>query len=229
MYFTTIDVNLMECYRSSLGLSRSELPLYPKAGSIPGELMRDNIAPSVSQDASPTHAPAVATSPKHKDMLSRGLAIGGLTLGVLGLVLSVISLARLNQEVNRTATLTQTVQEISNLQGKEHRIDVVSRYFLANYYSGDKDNIKAFLSSGDAKYTTPDVATLASILNDGISYQEEGRYTASYILGLKLASGQTVVKRLTFELKEDDKSSYGYVIDTEPLEEDFVLGQHSGG
>ena len=38
---------------------------------------------------------------------------------------------------------TDKVERLTMIQDHEHEIDVMARYFLSYYYSGDKDKLKA--------------------------------------------------------------------------------------
>lgn len=224
LYFTSAEINLLEVYRTSLGLSRGEAPLYPLPGTIPGELMRGEVqaqSPSGEEDevglSSPVMGQPKASPTAGRDKLSLAVAGAGIVLGLSGLLFAANVNNRLNQQNQVITDLSNRVERSQILQAEENRIDVVSRYFLSYYYSGKKENIAPFLSDGDAKYTTPEMATLSSVLLENIALTDEGTYQVAYILGLKSSEGTYRIERITFDLKKDEQSQYGFVIDTEPL------------
>lgn len=118
--------------------------------------------------------------------------------------------------------LYQELKNTQNLVEKEHQIDVFSRYFLPNYYSGKKENLKDFLSDGDAKYTVPKEGVLQSMILEKLTYESKTKeYTVTYVLSVKEGDKASSI-RLRFSVKTSKSSKYGYVVMAEPTETDYL-------
>lgn len=208
-------------YKNSLDIPESALPLFPEEGepipvtntSLPQQPVVDNTA---ATDA--PKAPLSKTSLKKVYLLlgmTSVIALGG----VIGTISSATQLSKQSEQ------LTYLYQEEKNAQmvmKAEHQIDVFSRYFLPNYYSGKKENLVDFLSDGDAKYTVPKEGTLQSVILEKLTYDSKTKqYNVSYVLSVK--EGDTVSNiRLSFVVKASKGSKYGYIVTTEPKASNYI-------
>ena len=144
------------------------------------------------------------------------------TLAVGGMILSVISHAQLSKQKEQVIYLYQELKNTQNLADKEHQIDVFSRHFLPNYYSGKKENLTDFLSDGDAKYTVPKEGILQSVILEKLTYDSKTKeYIVTYVLSVKKGDKTSSI-RLSFTVKGFDSAKYGYVVTTEPKETDYI-------
>ena len=207
-------------YKQSLGLSDSSLPLFPAEGETE----------AVSQ---PNRLPPVPNARDQTDVVSpvsqkRSTSLKKFYLGVLG-VLSVINIvcvffafAQLSNQSEKVNFLYQEQKNTQLIISTKNEVDVFSRYFLPSYYSGKKENLVDFLSEGDAKFTKPKEGILQSVILEKLNYDSETqKYTVSYILSVKRGDKTSSV-RLTFDVKASDSSKYGFVVETEPKESNYL-------
>lgn len=209
-------------YKQSLGLSDSSLPLFPAEGETA----------TLSQLNRPSHVLKVggqtAVAPPITQKQSVSLKKFYLFLGVLG-VLSVINIIcvfmAFTQLSNQSEKVNFLYQEQKNTQliiSTKDEVDVFSRHFLPSYYSGKKENLVDFLSEGDAKFTKPKEGILQSVILEKLNYDSETqKYTVSYILSVKKGDKSSSV-RLTFDVKASDSSKYGFIVETEPKESNYL-------
>lgn len=208
-------------YKSSVGIQESALPLFPEEGEqvstiIPQRKNSPEVSISATQQSN-------AKSYKEISFKRVYLLIGFLVALSVGLMISsVISHAQLSKQKEQVTYLHQELTKAQNLADEEHQIDVFSRYFLPNYYSGKKENLKDFLSTGDAKYTVPKEGTLQSVILEKLTYNSKTKeYTPTYVLSIKEGDNVSNI-RLVFSIKISRSSKYGYVVTTEPEESDFI-------
>lgn len=207
-------------YKQSLGLSNSSLPLFPAEGETE----------AVSQ---PNRLPPVPNARDQTDVVSpvsqkRSTSLKKFYLGVLG-VLSVINIvcvffafAQLSNQSEKVNFLYQEQKNTQLIISTKNEVDVFSRYFLPSYYSGKKENLVDFLSEGDAKFTKPKEGILQSVILEKLNYDSETqKYTVSYILSVKKLDKSSSV-RLIFDVKASDSSKYGFVVETEPKESNYL-------
>lgn len=207
-------------YKKSLGIQESALPLFPEEGEpVSSVLPQPKLVPTNS-----VAAPSVEQKAPKEQSLKKVYILMGLlaALAVGFMISSVISHAQLSKQKEQVTYLYQELKDTQNLAEKEHQIDVFSRYFLPNYYSGKKKNLKDFLSDGDAKYTVPKEGTLQSVILEKLTYDSKTKeYTVTYVLSVK--GGDRISNiRLRFSVKTSKSSKYGYVITTEPKESDYL-------
>lgn len=206
-------------YKQSLGLSDSSLPLFPAEGETA----------VLSQPNRPSHDLKVggqtAVAPPIFQKQSVSLKKIYLFLGVLTVVNIVcvfFAFAQLSSQSEKVIYLYQELKNTQNLVDKEHQIDVFSRYFLPNYYSGKKENLTDFLSDGDAKYTVPKEGTLQSVILEKLTYDSKTKeYTVTYVLSVKEGEKASSI-RLSFSVETSKSSKYGYVITTEPKASEYI-------
>lgn len=207
-------------YKSSLVIQESALPLFPEEG--------EQVSSAISQFQQVTSYRGsrrqVATVPTKSVSLTKVYVLMGLlgTLALGGVVSSVVTHAQLSKQSEQLVYLHQELQNSQSLLDSEHQVDVFSRYFLPNYYSGKKESLADFLSTGDAKYTVPKEGTLQSVILEKLTYDAQTKeYTPTYVLSVKQGDKVSNI-RLNFTVKALKSSKYGYVITTEPKESDFI-------
>lgn len=207
-------------YRASLEIPESALPLFPEEGE-----QVSNASPIQQQVPNKVNVvPQVGVKVADQRSLKKVyLLIGFLaTLAVGGIVSSVIAYRQLTKQNDQITYLYQELKNTQNLVNKEHQIDVFSRYFLPNYYSGKKENLEEFLSDGDAKYTVPKEGTLQSVILEQLTYEPETKeYQPTYVLSVKEGDKARSI-RLSFTAKKSDSAKYGFVVTTEPKEADYI-------
>jgi hypothetical protein len=207
-------------YRQSLGIPESALPLFPAEGEAV-EPVRTSFSTAPREPQATVSSKQVTTQPVNLKRVYLLLGvIGILTVGALSL--SMLSISRLTKQNEQLQYLYQELKQEQHLVATEHQIDVFNRYFLPNYYSGNKEALAPFLDAGDAKYTNPKEGTLQSVILEKITYDAEKKsYQATYVLSVKQGE-EASNHRLSFSVKEDKSSTYGYVVITEPKETDYL-------
>ncbi|AXQ78572.1 hypothetical protein DDV21_005500 [Streptococcus chenjunshii] len=208
-------------YKNSLGIQESALPLFPEEGEQVSSVLPQQ--KQVSNFAAGVTPPAEQKALKEHSLKKVYLLIVLLAvLAVGGVILSVISYMQLAKQNEQVTYLYQELKSVQNLSNEEHQIDVFSRSFLPNYYSGKKENLADFLSDGDAKYTVPKEETLQSVILEKLIYEPKTKeYTVTYVLSVK-EGDKTSGVRLTFTVKGHESSKYGYVVTTEPKETNYI-------
>ncbi|MFC3928843.1 hypothetical protein ACVR05_04695 [Streptococcus caprae] len=208
-------------YKASLGIQESALPLFPEEGEqISTVLPRQKQRPHHSTGVTPQ---VEVKAPKQKSLKMIYLLVGLLgALAIGGMVLSVLSHMQLAKQKEQVTYLYQELKSTQKLVDEEHQIDVFSRYFLPNYYSGKKENLVDFLSDGDAKYTVPKEGTLQSVILEQLTYDLKMKeYTPTYVLSVKEGEKASSI-RLSFTVKKSDSAKYGYIVMAEPKESAYI-------
>lgn len=208
-------------YKASLGIQESALPLFPEEGEqVLAPFTQHQQVPNINVVATPK---AVVNVADQKSLKKVHLLMGLLaTLAIGGIVSSVIAYTQLTKQNEQVTYLYQELKNTQNVINEEHQIDVFSRYFLPNYYSGKKENLEEFLSDGDAKYTVPKEGTLQSVILEQLTYEPETKeYQPTYVLSVKEGDKARSI-RLSFTAKKSDSAKYGFVVTTEPKEADYI-------
>lgn len=206
-------------YKVSVGTTDSALPFFPEEGEQIKPVSQARTATQVSPVTPPVKQ-ETTPNPKTIRRLMVWL-VASLLLAVAGFGVSAFTLAQLSQKTEQVTYLYQQQKETQNLISAEHQIDVFCRYFLPSYYSGNKDSLTAFLSDGDAKYTVPKEGTLQSVMLEKMSYHSKNKdYQVTYVLAVK--QEETTSVRLSFTVKADKSSHYGFVVTQEPQESDYI-------
>lgn len=208
-------------YKVSLGIQESSLPLFP----VEGEEV-STVAPTQKQVSKMSVLPAQPVAiPSVKESLKKVYILLAL-LGILaagGIISSMMAFSQLSKQSEQVTYLYHELKDTKSLIDAEHQIDVFSRYFLPNYYSGKKENLNDFLSDGDAKYTVPKEGSLQSVILEKVTYNAKTKhYQLTYVLTIK-AKEQLTSVRLEFEVKEQPSRKYGYVVTSEPKETPYLM------
>ena len=118
--------------------------------------------------------------------------------------------------------LYEELTMVKKVQENEHAVDMVSRYFITYYFTGNKEAIKPYLSNGDAKFTQPVKAQVTSTILEKISLNDDGEtYNVSYVIGLRSENSTVSSERISFNIKSDEQSLMKWVVISEPLREPF--------
>ncbi|HHK5594839.1 TPA: hypothetical protein ACQUIK_000607 [Streptococcus mutans] len=160
-------------------------------------------------------APLLRRSASLLGKLFKGLVLGlALLLGLVSFLISTQNTKQVKTLKSQSAhpKLTQTNTAKTS---DEHAVDVFSRYFLATYFN-QRDGLKNFVASDiEIDQLKTDVKTANSVLLEQIK-QTKGTYTMTYVCGLKGKDGKVSTKRVTFTLKQNKSSDYGYQVITAP-------------
>ncbi|HHB0322096.1 TPA: hypothetical protein ACONT5_000123 [Staphylococcus aureus] len=142
---------------------------------------------------------------------SRGLVWKVLAVGALGL--SLASFAVLQKQ---TQTI-KTLEDRMTLEENQGQVEVVGRFFIANYYSGSDDNLKNFLSK-DLKAEGVSAKTdeqVQSTIYESVSKTKD-TINVTFVVTTK-GKGDTVkTVRLTLPFQESESAIYGYVLVGQP-------------
>lgn len=224
-YFCTMEPNLMDCYKHSLGLSVTELPIYPPNNTIEGELDREGVkgVSGVEQSSTTNYASSVGPgSNGNSELWYKFLTVLFAIISVIAIGLGILNYNHAQKQEEKLEYLYQQQTSTKKVQGNEHAIDVVARYFVTYYFTGNKDAIVPFLSGGDAKFTQPTKAQVASTILEKISLDEDGEtYLVTYVVGIRTESGTLSSERISFEMKADDNAKFKWVVKSEPIREPF--------
>lgn len=202
-------------YKVSVGTTDSALPFFPEE-----EQVKPVSQARTTTQVSPVPPPVKQETSSNSKTIRRLTVwwIASLLLAVAGFGMSAFALAQLSQKTEQVTYLYQQQKETQSLISAEHQIDVFSRFFLPNYYSGNKETLTDFLSDGDAKYTQPESGTLQSVILESVTYDSSDKtYQVTYVVAVK-QDDTTSSCRLTYTVKASKSSRYGYVITTEPSE-----------
>lgn len=158
-------------------------------------------------------APKVQKSPSQA---KNGRSSGGLVwkvfaIGALGLSLGSFALIQ-----NQAKTIKSLENRIS-LEENQGKVEVVGRFFIANYYSGNNDNLNDFLSK-DLKAEGVEVKSGQQVQSTIFESAKEskGVISMTYVVTTKADDGSIKTVRLTLPFKQTKKSVYGYVLDGQP-------------
>ncbi|HHL0756191.1 TPA: hypothetical protein ACQ0E4_000169 [Streptococcus agalactiae] len=208
-------------YKISLKIQESSLPLFPVEGEQVSTVQLPQKQVSKMSE-SPTQSiikPNVKGVPLKKIYALLGL-LGVLAVG--GIISSMMAFSQLSKQSEQVTYLYQELKGTKYLIDKEHQIDVFSRHFLPNYYSGKKENLTDYLSDGDAKYTVPKEGILQSVILEKLTYDSKTKeYIVTYVLSVKKGDKASSI-RLSFTVKGFDSAKYGFVVTTEPKETDYI-------
>ena len=209
-------------YKQSLGLSDSSLPLFPAEGETEAVSQPNRPSHDLKAGGQITVAPPIAQK-QSVSLKKIYLFLGGLgVLSVINIICVFFAFAQLSSQSEKVNFLYQEQKNTQLIISTKNEVDVFSRYFLPSYYSGKKENLVDFLSEGDAKFTKPKEGILQSVILEKLNYDSETqRYTVSYILSVKRGDKTSSV-RLTFDVKASDSSKYGFVVETEPKESNYL-------
>ena len=211
-YFTD---QIFPAYKMSLNLSDAALPLFPTEGEVAATQPRGmkKVVPPVE---------ATGSSAGKQSSLKKVYILGGVAVALasVSLSLNVLSLQNLTKKTEQVNYLHQQLEDVKALQEHENQVDVFNRYFIPAYYSNNKEVLSTFLDKGNAKFTAPKEGAVQSVILEKITYSS-GEYTATYVLSLKQNEGTKSI-RLTFTVKEEKSSRYGFVVTTEPKEADYI-------
>lgn len=209
-------------YKQSLGLSDSSLPLFPAEGETEAVSQPNRPSHDLKAGGQITVAPPIAQK-QSVSLKKIYLFLGGLgVLSVINIICVFFAFAQLSSQSEKVNFLYKEQKNTQLIISTKNEVDVFSRYFLPSYYSGKKENLVDFLSEGDAKFTKPKEGILQSVILEKLNYDSETqRYTVSYILSVKRGDKSSSV-RLTFDVKASDSSKYGFVVETEPKESNYL-------
>jgi len=223
-YFCTIEPNLMDCYQHSLGLSVTDMPIYPPKNTIKGELDREGVLGVTEQELinNSTEPTNVGSGKGGNSFWLKFFGFLSLFLSFISIGIGLVNLSHISKHEEKISYVYKEQTEMKQIQENEHDIDLVARYFVTYYFSGSKEAITPYLSDGDAKFTQPTKAQVTSNILEKISLNEDGEtYSVSYIVGIRTDKGATSLERISFDMKADENARYNWVVTSEPLKEPY--------
>ncbi|RKV64624.1 MAG: hypothetical protein D8H99_69875 [Streptococcus sp.] len=223
-YFCTIEPNLMECYRHSLGLSVTDMPIYPTKNTIKGELNREGVIGVTEQEyIDNSNTPTNVGSTKNSNSFwLKFFGFLSFSFALISIGIGLVNLSHISKHEEKINYVYKEQTKTKQIQDNEHDIDVVAKYFVTFYFSGSKEAITPYLSEGDAKFTQPTKAQVTSNILEKISLNEDGEtYSVSYIVGIRTDKGTSSLERISFDMKADDKAQFKWVVTSEPLKEPY--------
>ena len=164
----------------------------------------------------------ITSQPKEKQksigFIWKIAAIGalGLSIGTLALLPAQIAIS--NQKL--TNQIKQLEKRLAD-EESQGQVEAVGRFFIANYYSGNQENITNFLSK---KMKSEGVEVKAEQLQSTIYEKQKvtkDTISVTFVVTTKGADDSIKTSRLTLPFKIDKKSVYGYVLDGQPKTSKF--------
>lgn len=164
----------------------------------------------------------IAPQPKEKQksigLIWKIVAIGALGLSIGALAISPAQIAISNQKLTRQINQLEKRLADEEAQGQ---VEAVGRFFIANYYSGNQENITNFLSK---KMKSEGVEIKSEQLQSTIYEKQKVTkdiISVTFVVTTKGADDSIKTSRLTLPFKIDKKSVYGYVLDGQPKTSKF--------
>lgn len=164
----------------------------------------------------------IVSQPKEKQkstgFIWKIVAIGALGLSIGALAISPAQIAISNQKLTRQINQLEKRLADEEAQGQ---VEAVGRFFIANYYSGNQENITNFLSK---KMKSEGVEVKSEQLQSTIYEKQKvtkDTISVTFVVTTKGAYDSIKTSRLTLPFKIDKKSVYGYVLDGQPKTSKF--------
>lgn len=133
---------------------------------------------------------------------------------LIGLLITVIGMGTLvYHQVSTIASLSDRIA-LEETQGK---VEVVGRFFIANYYTGNNENLSAFLSE---KLQAEGVEAkkgeqIQSTIYESIA-ESKGVLSVTFVITTSGEGGAIKTTRLTLPFKKSEQSVYGYLLVGQP-------------
>lgn len=170
----------------------------------------------------PVEPQKVEQQPKEKQksigFIWKIVAIGALGLSIGALAISPAQIAISNQKLTRQ--INQLEKRIADEEA-QGQVEAVGRFFIANYYSGNQENITNFLSK---KMKSEGVEVKSEQLQSTIYEKQKvtkDTISVTFVVTTKGADDSIKTSRLTLPFKIDKKSVYGYALDGQPKTSKF--------
>ncbi|WP_375708945.1 hypothetical protein PJ261_02230 [Streptococcus dysgalactiae] len=135
-----------------------------------------------------------------------------LLLSLTALVLSLLNYVNVQKQVQQIITLEKNQVSYKPQEDDMGARDVFCRYFLPNYYSGQKGRLDNFIDS-NTKINSQE-GVLQSVLLESHK-SNNGQMTLTYVIALK-EKEETFTKRISLSVKKQTNSHYGYVVTKTP-------------
>ncbi|MBO4127344.1 hypothetical protein [Streptococcus suis] len=174
-----------------------------------------NKTPETVSQTAPASSPVLTTKMKRQERQNKLMLALVSLLALGGLSLASLSLGQITSLKEANQNLTEQVEQLETLTVDKDRIDVFSRYFLPNYYANNKETVADFIVKDLKETIQVSEGTLQSVILEEFT-QNKDTYTVTYVLVVKDKEENRSNVRLSFEVKEDTKSAYGYLVTTQP-------------
>ena len=163
-------------------------------------------------------APQSKEKQKSIGLIWKIVAIGALGLSIGALAISPAQIAISNQKL--TKQINQLEKRLADEEA-QGQVEAVGRFFIANYYSGNQENITNFLSK---KMKSEGVEVKSEQLQSTIYEKQKVTkdiISVTFVVTTKGADDSIKTSRLTLPFKINKKSVYGYVLDGQPKTSKF--------
>lgn len=237
-YLQDSEYSLIKVYGNSLNLSAAQRPYIPPFEYIPGALPRktgngigilSNEEGEAVDNNNQANAKYEYSLKQLNDKLKRFVIVFGIgLLFAFGALCGVLStFPKINKLNNEVYQLQTDNKKVLDLQRKEHKADNFGRFFLANYYSGVKENMNSYLATGDTKFTQPAKGKMVSVLLDDLSQASitgngKATYSLTYLVSVQSEDGSISNKRVTFSAKEARNAKHKWLVISEPISEEYT-------
>lgn len=180
------------------------------------------VEPQKVQPISKPKKEKIASQPKEKQN-STGFIWKVAAIGALGLSIGTLALLPAQIAISNQKLTNQIKQLEKRLADEESQgqVEAVGRFFVANYYSGNQENISDFLSK---KMKSEGVEVKSEQLQSTIYEKQKvtkDTISVTFVITTKGSDESIKTSRLTLPFKIDKKSVYGYVLDGQPKTSKF--------
>ncbi|CAD0152866.1 conserved protein of unknown function [Streptococcus thermophilus] len=189
------------------------------------DLVKPTEKPKKEKKAQKVSKPKQAVAPKEPktqkapggNILTSGLIWKVLAVGALGLSLASFAI------LQKQAKTIKVLEDRMTLEENQGQVEVVGRFFIANYYSGSDDNLKDFLSKNLKAEGVPAQKDkqVQSTIYESVSKTKD-TINVTFVVTTKGKDDTIKTVRLTLPFKEDKKSKYGYVLVGQPKFSSFA-------
>ncbi|WP_416468574.1 hypothetical protein QK903_09665 [Streptococcus thermophilus] len=183
------------------------------------DLVKPTEKPKKEKKAQKVSKPKQAVAPKEPKTQKAfsGLIWKVLAVGALGLSLASFAI------LQKQAKTIKVLEDRMTLEENQGQVEVVGRFFIANYYSASDDNLKDFLSKNLKAEGVPAQKDkqVQSTIYESVSKTKD-TINVTFVVTTKGKDDTIKTVRLTLPFKEDKKSKYGYVLVGQPKFSSFA-------
>ncbi|KXT75957.1 hypothetical protein [Streptococcus sp. DD12] len=153
---------------------------------------------------------------------SKKKASGNFIVTAVALLLAFLALGVSIYQTSALSQARQELKEVKTLQDNQDKINVFSNFFLSTYVSSNKVDYLSLYLDGDIQKDVHQVivksyagSTLEKIR------QDKNGFAVVYVVSYQAENGTWKKDRVSFSVKEDAKSNFGYVVTTVPKHSNY--------